>query len=56
MVDMAVSECPECTFHIQLEEGIEVGQVMNCPDCGARIKLVGDSPPVFALAGGEAED
>ena len=51
MVDMAVSECPECTFHIQLEEGIEVGQVMNCPDCGALIKLVKDFPPVFALVG-----
>jgi len=53
LVDMAVSECPECTFHIQLEEGIEVGQVISCPDCGAKIKLVKNFPPVFALAGGE---
>ena len=52
-VDMAVSECPECTFHIQLEEGIEVGQVIACPDCGAKIKLVKEFPPVFALIGEE---
>jgi len=51
MVDMAVSECPECTFHIQLEEGIEAGQVINCPDCGTLIKLVKEFPPVFALVG-----
>jgi lysine biosynthesis protein LysW len=50
---MAVSECPECTFHIQLEEGMEVGQVISCPDCGAKIKLVNAFPPVFARAGGE---
>ena len=48
---MAVSECPACTFHVQLEEGLEVGQVITCPDCGALIKLVGDFPPVFALVG-----
>ncbi len=53
MVDMAVSECPECTFHIQLEEGLEVGHVMKCPDCGALIKLVQEMPPVFKLAGKE---
>ena len=47
---MAISECPSCTFHLQLEEGLEVGQVITCPDCGALIKLVQDSPPVFALA------
>ena len=52
---MAVSECPECTFHIQLEEGIEVGQVIACPDCGAMIKLVKDFPPVFELVGGKEE-
>jgi len=48
---MAVSECPSCTFHIQLEEGMAAGQVMNCPDCGALLKLVQETPPVFALAG-----
>jgi len=53
---MAISECPECTFHLQLEEGVEVGQVINCPDCGARIKLVKDFPPVFELVGGKKED
>ena len=48
---MAVSECPVCTFHIQLEEGIEAGHVMKCQDCGALIKLVQDAPPVFEPAG-----
>ena len=48
---MAISECPACTFHVQLEEGLEVGQVITCPDCGALIKLVRDFPPMFALAG-----
>ncbi len=48
---MAISECPECTFHIALEPGLEVGDVMECPDCGKRIKLVSDFPPMFERAG-----
>jgi lysine biosynthesis protein LysW len=48
---MAISECPSCTFHLQLEEGVEIGQVISCPDCGALIKLIGEFPPVFELVG-----
>jgi predicted RNA-binding Zn-ribbon protein involved in translation (DUF1610 family) len=48
---MAISECPACTFHIALEPGLAVGDVMLCPDCGARIKLIRDFPPVFENAG-----
>jgi lysine biosynthesis protein LysW len=48
---MAISECPECTFHIALPPSLEVGQVIKCPDCGARLKLVSLYPPLFERAG-----
>lgn len=48
---MAISECPACTFHIALEPGLQVGEIMVCPDCGARLKLVKDFPPVFETTG-----
>ena len=48
---MAISECPACTFHIALEPGLSVGDAIDCPDCGARLKLVKDFPPVFAIVG-----
>ena len=48
---MAISECPVCTFHISLEQVLSIGDVMICPDCGARLKLVKDYPPVFEATG-----
>lgn len=47
VVFMAISECPECTFHIQLEDGAELGQIILCPDCGEKLKLVSVNPPIF---------
>ncbi len=50
---MAISECPACTFHIALEPGLEEGDVMKCPDCGALLKLAKNYPPIFELASKE---
>ena len=43
---MAISECPVCTCHIPIADMRE-GSVILCPDCGARLKLVKVSPPIF---------
>lgn len=51
MAGMAISECPSCTFHIPLPPGMAEGDVMQCPDCGAEIKLKSVYPPVFELVG-----
>jgi len=44
---MAISECPVCTFHIPLPDGMSEGEEMICPDCGAGLKLVKRNPPIF---------
>lgn len=44
---MAISECPECTFHIPLPSNLGEGDVIACPDCGAMLKLASISPPIF---------
>ncbi|HIH18671.1 TPA: lysine biosynthesis protein LysW [Candidatus Micrarchaeota archaeon] len=46
---MAISECPGCTFHIPLPPNLEEGDVMECPDCGAMVKLKSMNPPIFEL-------
>ena len=48
---MAISECPECTFHIAIGSNMQEGDAVECPDCGALLKLVSLSPPLFERAG-----
>lgn len=47
---MAISECPQCTFHIAVQSNMAEGDVIACPDCGVMLKLIGSLPPVFELA------
>lgn len=44
---MAISECPACTFHLSFPSSMQEGDAMECPDCGAKLKLVSLSPPIF---------
>ncbi|VVB99697.1 Uncharacterised protein [uncultured archaeon] len=53
VIFMAISECPECTLHVQIESNMQVGDVMQCPDCGTMIKLVSLDPPMFEKVGEE---
>ncbi|MEM4348227.1 MAG: hypothetical protein QXN37_01515 [Candidatus Anstonellaceae archaeon] len=43
---MTVSECPVCTFHIPASN-LQQGDIINCPDCGARLRLAKAYPPIF---------
>jgi len=46
---MAISECPSCTYHIQVESNLQEGDAVSCPDCGAKLRMVKNFPPVFEL-------
>ena len=48
---MAIAECPSCTFHIADAANMGIGDVVECPDCGARLRLAKNYPPVFELLG-----
>ncbi len=50
---MAVSECPVCTFHIAVGQNMQQGDAMQCPDCGAPLKLINLYPPIFEKIGEE---
>jgi lysine biosynthesis protein LysW len=50
---MAISECPVCTFHIAVQQALSLGDVIVCPDCGARLKVAKVYPPVFEAIGEE---
>ena len=46
---MAISECPLCTFHIPIDSSMAEGDVVQCPDCGASLKLASITPPLFEM-------
>lgn len=53
---MAGAECPECAGSVNLKEGAESGEIVACPDCGARLEIVSVSPPKVQPAPKVEED
>jgi alpha-aminoadipate carrier protein LysW len=43
--------CPECNGDVPLPDGIEPGEMVHCPDCGAELELRSLTPVVLARAG-----
>ena len=53
---MANTECPECAGAVSLAANTEVGEILSCPDCGARLEVKSVSPPSLAIAPKVEED
>jgi alpha-aminoadipate carrier protein LysW len=48
--------CPECDAAVALEDGVERGEVVTCPECSAELEVIGLEPPRFVLAPPEEVD
>jgi alpha-aminoadipate carrier protein LysW len=48
--------CPECGGDVSLNENVEKGEILQCPDCGAELEVVSIDPVELALAPEEEED
>lgn len=33
-------ECPGCYFEFEADDGVIVGEVITCPDCGADLEIL----------------
>jgi lysine biosynthesis protein LysW len=42
--------CLECEEHIDLDEGVEVGHIIECPACKARLEVLDLHPVSFDYA------
>ena len=51
-----MANCPECEAALELEDGVEKGEIVTCPDCGADLEVVGTDPVELDLAPEEEED
>jgi alpha-aminoadipate/glutamate carrier protein LysW len=49
--------CPECEAAIEVEDDVEEGVTLDCPDCGAELEVVGTNPiELNIVSHGEEED
>jgi alpha-aminoadipate carrier protein LysW len=52
----AMARCTECEAEITLEPSTEMGEIIQCPDCGMDLEVMSVEPPEVAPAPEEEED
>lgn len=48
--------CPECEAVIEVEDELEEGQTLDCPECGAELEVVNTNPVELDLVEDEEEE
>jgi alpha-aminoadipate carrier protein LysW len=51
-----MATCPECDAEVELDTGVEEGEIVVCGDCGAELEVVGVNPTKLDLAPEVEED
>jgi alpha-aminoadipate carrier protein LysW len=52
-----MAHCPECEAVIELEDDVEEGAKLDCPDCGAELEVVNTNPvELDIISSGDAEE
>ena len=51
-----MAECPVCAAEITLQEDTVQGELLECPECGTELEVVGTSPFQLNEAPTEEED
>ena len=50
------AQCPLCAAEIALAEGVEIGELFDCSECGEELEVVSVNPPKLKEAPQEEED
>ena len=48
--------CPECEVSIEVDDGVEEGQTLDCPECGAELEVVNTNPVELGAVVDEEEE
>jgi alpha-aminoadipate carrier protein LysW len=48
--------CPECRTAIDVEDDVEEGQTLDCPECGAELQVVNTDPVELEVSSSEEEE
>ena len=49
-------ECPECGAIIEIPEDVEIGEIIECDDCGVELEVLSLNPLTIELAPEVQED
>ena len=44
-----ITECPDCEETIIIPDDSEVGEIIDCPNCGAELEIISINPPQVSL-------
>lgn len=48
--------CPECEAEVQVDDDMDKGDLVECPDCGSTLEVVGLDPIELDLAAEEEDE
>ena len=52
-----MAHCPECEAVIEVDDEVEEGQTLDCPECGVELEVVNTNPvELDAVADKEKEE
>jgi alpha-aminoadipate/glutamate carrier protein LysW len=51
-----MAHCPKCEAVIDVEDDVEEGAMMDCPDCGAELEVVNTNPVELDVISSEDAD
>ncbi len=51
-----MSSCPECVGTVDVIANTEVGEILQCPDCGVELEVRSLQPTLFEMAPQVEED
>lgn len=51
-----MSSCPECVGSVHIIDNTEVGEILQCPDCGVELEVRSLQPIQFEIAPQVEED
>jgi alpha-aminoadipate carrier protein LysW len=51
-----MTSCPECRASIDIEDDVEEGQTVDCPECGAELQVVNTNPVELETVSSEDEE
>ncbi len=51
-----MANCPECRTAIDVDDEVEEGQTIDCPECGAELQVVNTDPVELEALSSEEEE